>query len=144
MQDAEDAGLDEELVHPHLVDEVRLDKWLWAARFFKTRMLAKEAIESGHVRYEGERAKVAKDVAIGAILDIKQGFDAIQVEVLALSDHRGGAPLARLLYRETEASIARRAKEAEQRKAATGLVSHERPSKQQRRLIHRFKRSLND
>lgn len=144
MQDAEDAGLDEELVHPHLVDEVRLDKWLWAARFFKTRMLAKEAIESGHVRYEGERAKVAKDVTIGAILDIKQGFDAIRIEVLALSDHRGGAPLARLLYRETEASIARRAKEAEQRKAATGLVSHERPSKQQRRLIHRFKRSLND
>lgn len=144
MQDAEDAGLDEALVHPRLVDEVRLDKWLWAARFFKTRMLAKEAIESGHVRYEGERAKVAKDVAIGAILDIKQGFDAIQIEVLALSDHRGGAPLARLLYRETEASIARRAKEAEQRKAATGLVSHERPSKQQRRLIHRFKRSLND
>lgn len=144
MQDAEDAGLDEALVHPRLVDEVRLDKWLWAARFFKTRMLAKEAIESGHVRYDGERAKVAKDVAIGAILDIKQGFDAIQIEVLALSDHRGGAPLARLLYRETEASIARRAKEAEQRKAATGLVSHERPSKQQRRLIHRFKRSLND
>lgn len=131
-------------VHPYLVDEVRLDKWLWAARFFKTRMLAKQAIESGHVRYEGDRAKVAKEVAVGAILDIKQGFDAIQIEVLALSDHRGGAPLARLLYRETEASVERRAKETEQRRAATGLVSHERPSKQHRRLIHRFKRSLND
>lgn len=124
------------------VDEVRLDKWLWAARFFKTRSLAKQAIEAGHVRYDGDRTKVAKAVAIGAILDIKQGFDAIQVEVRGISDHRGGAPQARLLYAETEASIARRAREAEDRRAANNLVSHERPTKQQRRLIHRFKRSL--
>jgi len=130
---------------PHsarFVGDVRLDKWLWAARFFKTRSLAKEAIEAGHVRYEGDRAKVAKVVAVGAVLDIKQGFDAIQVEVLDLSDQRGPAPIARRLYRETEASAARRAREADERRAASGLVSHDRPSKQQRRLIHRFKRSL--
>lgn len=127
---------------PHTVEDVRLDKWLWAARFFKTRSLAKQAIEAGHVRYDGERSKVAKDVEIGAVLDIKQGFDAVQVEVLALSDHRGPAPVARRLYRETEASVARRAREAEERRAANNLVSHERPTKQQRRLIHRFKRSL--
>ena len=128
--------------HPRPVDEVRLDKWLWAARFFKTRSLAKEAIEAGHVRYDGDLTKVAKVVLIGAILDVKQGFDAIQVEVRALSDHRGPAPIARLLYRETEASVERRAREADERKAASNLVSHERPTKQQRRLIHRFKRSL--
>lgn len=128
--------------HPHPIDDVRLDKWLWAARFFKTRTIAKQEIEAGHVRYDGERAKVAKLVAIGAVLDIKQGFDAIQVEVLGLSDHRGPAPVARRLYRETDASLARRAREAEERRAASGLVSPERPSKQQRRLIHRFKRSL--
>ncbi|GAC1627481.1 MAG: S4 domain-containing protein [Nevskia sp.] len=128
--------------HARPVEDVRLDKWLWAARFFKTRSLAKEAIEAGHVRYEGDRAKVAKVVLVGAILDIRQGFDALQVEVRALSDRRGPAPVARLLYRETEASIERRAREAEERKAANVVVSHERPTKQQRRLIHRFKRSL--
>lgn len=122
--------------------EVRLDKWLWAARFFKTRTLAKQAIEAGHVRYEGERAKVARAVLIGATLDIKQGYDAVQIEVLGTSDQRGSAPTARLLYRETEASIERRARAAGERRAASGLVSHERPSKQQRRQIHRFKRTL--
>ena len=126
------------------VDGIRLDKWLWAARFFKTRTLAKEAIEAGHVRYEGERSKVAKTVTIGAILDIKQGFDAVQVRVLDLSDRRGAATVARKLYEETPASIARRQAAAEERRLADKLISVDRPSKQQRRLIHRFKRSLGE
>jgi ribosome-associated heat shock protein Hsp15 len=125
-------------------DEVRLDKWLWAARFFKTRSLAKQAIESGKVKYNGERAKVSKTVAIGAQLQVRQGWDEVEVTVRGLSAHRGGAPQARLLYEETPASVTRRAHEAEQRRAASQLVSDERPTKKQRRLIHRFKRSLSD
>lgn len=128
--------------HPYPVDEVRLDVWLWAARFFKTRTLAKEAIEAGHVRYEGERAKVAKSVQVGAVLTVRQGYDELEVTVLTLSDHRGPAPMARLLYAETGGSRERREQAAILRRAATGLVSHERPSKQQRRLIHKFKRDL--
>jgi ribosome-associated heat shock protein Hsp15 len=137
MSDA--AGLS---AHPYPVEEVRLDVWLWAARFFKTRTLAKQAVDAGHVRYEGERAKVAKSVHVGALLTVRQGFDEIEVTVLTLSDHRGPAPMARLLYAETGASRERREQAAVLRKSATGLVSHERPSKQQRRMLHRFKRDL--
>lgn len=127
--------------HPKPVDSVRLDKWLWAARFYKTRNLAKEAIEAGHVRYVGQRTKVAKEVALNAEISVKRGFDVIQVTVLERSDQRLAAPFARLLYAETEASRARRAREAEARAAADEIGS-DRPSKLQRRLIHRFKRSL--
>ena len=84
---------------PHTTDAdgaVRLDKWLWAARFFKTRSLAKQAIENGHVRYGGERCKVSKEVALGARLLIRQGWDEIEVTVRGLSAVRGGAPQARL------------------------------------------------
>ncbi len=119
---------------------VRLDKWLWAARFFKTRSLAKQAIESGHVRYDGERAKVSKVVAVGARLRIRQGWDEIEVQVCGLADERHGAPQARRLYEETADSQARRERERLQRQAAQGLVSPERPSKQQRRALQRFKR----
>lgn len=138
--DADDGG-DPPARHPKPVDAVRLDKWLWAARFYKTRSLAKEAIEAGHVRYAGQRTKVAKDVAIDAEISIKRGFDEMQVTVLELSDQRLGAPFARLLYAETDASQARRAREAEAR-AAADEIGGDRPSKLQRRLIHRFKRSL--
>jgi ribosome-associated heat shock protein Hsp15 len=119
---------------------VRLDKWLWAARFFKTRSLAKQAIEGGKVRYNGERCKVSKDVGIGALLTIPQGRDQIEVEVIALSDQRGPAPQARLLYVETPASRERREREAAERKAsaATEPQFPERPNKKQRRQIHRF------
>lgn len=132
----------DEFRHPHPAVDVRLDKWLWAARFFKTRSLAKAAIEAGHVRYGGERAKVAKDVAIGAVITVRRSHEELEVVVRELSEHRGGAPMAQLLYTETEASIARRSHEAAERRAANALVSHERPSKQQRREIHRFKRAL--
>ncbi|MBA4284683.1 MAG: RNA-binding protein [Xanthomonadaceae bacterium] len=138
--DGDDGG-DPPPRHPKPVDSVRLDKWLWAARFYKTRNLAKDAIEAGHVRYEGQRAKVAKEVALGAEIGIKRGFDEMQVTVLERSDQRLAAPFARLLYAETEASKTRRAREAEAR-AAADEISSDRPSKLQRRLIHRFKRSL--
>lgn len=121
-------------------DAVRLDKWLWAARFFKTRSLAKQAIESGHVRYEGERAKVARSVAIGAHLRIRRGWDEIEVTVRGLSDERRGAPEAQRLYEETPGSRERRERERLQRESAQGLVSTDRPTKQQRRALHRFKR----
>lgn len=136
-----DDGSDPPPRHPKPVDAVRLDKWLWAARFYKTRNLAKEAIEAGHVRYAGQRTKVAKDVALDAEISIRRGFDELQVTVLELSDQRLAAPFARLLYAETEASKTRRAREAEARAAADEIGS-DRPSKLQRRLIHRFKRSL--
>ena len=138
--DGDDGG-DPPPRHPKPVDSVRLDKWLWAARFYKTRNLAKDAIEAGHVRYDGQRTKVAKEVALNAEISIKRGFDDMQVTVLERSDQRLAAPFARLLYAETEASRARRAREAEARAAADD-ISSDRPSKLQRRLIHRFKRSL--
>lgn len=129
--------------HPFTVNKVRLDKWLWAARFFKTRSLAKQAIEGGKVHYNGARSKVSKDVEIDAKLTIRHGLDEKEVIVIALSDQRRGAPEALLLYRETAESIAKRTAEAGQRKVLRGLgvVSDERPSKKQRRQIHRFKRT---
>lgn len=128
--------------HPFPVEQVRLDKWLWAARFFKTRSLAKQAIEGGKVHYRGERCKVSKDVEVGAVLSIRRGFDELEVEVLELSDQRRGATEARLLYRETPASIEKREAFAEQRKllgTAAAVISRERPTKKQRRQIHRFR-----
>jgi ribosome-associated heat shock protein Hsp15 len=124
--------------------KVRLDKWLWAARFFKTRSLAKDAIDGGKVHYNGQRSKVGKEVEIGARLLIRQGYDSIEVEVAALSDQRGGAPQARLLYNETPESVERRAREAAERKAlaASLPVSPERPDKRQRRLLHRFRQEI--
>ena len=126
---------------PFPVAKVRLDKWLWAARFFKTRSLAKQAIEGGKVHYNDARSKVSKDVETGAVLKIRHGWDEIEVEVIALSDQRRGAPEARLLYRETEASLLKREEESSQRRVmrGLGLISKERPNKKQRRQIHRFR-----
>ncbi|PTU30967.1 RNA-binding S4 domain-containing protein [Stenotrophobium rhamnosiphilum] len=123
---------------------VRLDKWLWAARFYKTRSLAKEAIEGGKVRYDGDHSKVGRDVKIGALIRVRQGYEELEVQVLALSDQRGAAPQARLLYEETPVSKEQRERAALERRGANALVSHERPSKQQRRMIHRFKRQLSE
>jgi ribosome-associated heat shock protein Hsp15 len=127
--------------HPFPATKVRLDKWLWAARLFKTRSLAKQAIEGGKVHYDGARSKVSKEVEIGARLIVRQGWDQKELEVTALSDQRRGAKEALLLYQETEQSIQRREDEAGQRKAlqGTGLISKERPNKKQRRQIHQFK-----
>ena len=121
--------------------KVRLDKWLWAARFFKTRSLAKAAIEGGKVQCAGERCKASKEIRVGDVLSIRQGLDQKTVEVLVLSEQRRGAPEAQLLYRESEDSIAAREAAAAQRKAlgAGGQISDGRPSKKQRRQIFRFR-----
>ena len=122
--------------------KLRLDKWLWAARFFKTRSLAKAAIEGGKVQLEGNRVKVSKEISVGDLLRIRQGWDEKDIEVLALSDQRRGAPEAQSLYRESAESINRREEEAAARKAAGGMIERpaKRPTKKQRRQIHRFKK----
>ena len=120
---------------------IRLDKWLWAARFFKTRNLAKQAIEGGKVQYNGSRCKVSKEVEIGALLTIKVGWDEEEIEITNLPNQRRGAPEAAELYQETANSISKREANANQRKALNGLglVRAERPTKKQRRQIHSFK-----
>lgn len=120
---------------------VRLDKWLWAARFFTTRSIAKTAIESGHVRHQGERCKVGKEIAPGAILTVRRGYDEIEIEVRGVSDQRRGAPEARLLYEETSASQQRRAQREQDRKLAVQPISEQRPTKQQRRVLQKFRKS---
>lgn len=142
MKKGHDQGRDAAASEPD--KKVRIDKWLWAARFFKTRSLAKQAIEGGKVHYNGHRTKVSKDVETGALLLIRQGYDEVEVEVLLLSDQRGGAPQAHTLYVETPASEARRAKLAAERKAGNVPISPERPDKKQRRVLHRFKQELLD
>ena len=126
--------------------KLRIDKWLWAARFFKTRSLAKAAIEGGKVQLDGQRIKVSKEIAVGDRLQIRQGFDQREVVVEALSDQRCGAPEAQLLYTETAASIAKRESESAARKAAGGMIDRpaHRPSKKQRRQIRRFKEQPED
>ncbi|TWI57296.1 ribosome-associated heat shock protein Hsp15 [Pseudomonas duriflava] len=120
-------------------EKIRLDKWLWAARFFKTRALAKAAIEGGKVQCRGERCKPSKEPKVGEELTIRQGFDEKTVVITALSQQRRGAPEAQLLYRETEESLERRERAASLRKAgALGMTTEGRPSKKQRRQIHRF------
>tara|TARA_R110001599_G_scaffold222763_2_gene421964 strand:- start:34833 stop:35228 length:396 start_codon:yes stop_codon:yes gene_type:complete len=121
--------------------KLRIDKWLWAARFFKTRSLAKAAIEGGKVQLDGQRIKVSKEIAVGERLLIRQGWDVREVIIESLSDQRRGAPEAQQLYTETDASVARRESEAEARKAAGGMIERplHRPTKKQRRQIHRFK-----
>lgn len=120
---------------------VRLDKWLWAARFFKTRSLAKQAIEGGKVHYDRTRSRVSKEVVIGAELRIRRGWEEMTIEVLALSDQRGPAAVAQQLYRETAESADLRQREAELRRAATAGNTRPagKPGKRDRRLIHRFK-----
>ncbi|WP_444940476.1 RNA-binding S4 domain-containing protein [Microbulbifer sp. ZKSA004] len=122
------------------MEKVRIDKWLWAARFFKTRSIAKQAIEGGKVHADGQRVKASKEVTTGVKLSIRQGWDLLEVEVTALSDQRRGADIARTLYRETKDSIARREKEKTERQAANAGIQQERPNKKQRRQIHRFLR----
>ncbi|GGE82810.1 RNA-binding S4 domain-containing protein [Massilia psychrophila] len=119
------------------MDNVRIDKWLWAARFFKTRSLATDAVDNGKVRLGGERIKPARAVKAGDLLAIDNGAENWEVAVIGISDKRGAAPVARLLYAETEASIARRANEAEGRKLyrEPGSMIKGRPSKHDRRAL---------
>ncbi|SFI05782.1 heat shock protein Hsp15 [Pseudomonas guineae] len=121
-------------------DKVRLDKWLWAARFFKTRALAKAAIEGGKVHHRGERCKPGKEPKVGDVYLIRNGFDERSVVVQALSVVRRGAPEAQALYAETPDSVERREQAAAQRKAgALGMQTDGRPSKKQRRQLHQFR-----
>jgi len=116
--------------------KVRLDKWLWAARFYKTRSLAKEAIDGGKVHCRGERCKPGKEPRVGDEYVIRCGFDERTVVVRALSMVRRGAAEAQLLYEETADSLARREQAAALRKAgALGVQTEGRPNKKQRRQL---------
>ena len=123
-------------------DKIRIDKWLWAARFYKTRSLCKQAIEGGKIHCDGQRIKPSKEMTVGLVLTIRQDLDEKTVVVKALSAQRRGAPEAALLYEETEESKAQREKRAAERKAGLGsyIISNQRPSKKDRRHIHRFQR----
>lgn len=123
--------------------KVRIDKWLWAARFFKTRNLAKQAIDGGKVHLDGQRVKASKDITVGMTLVVRQGWDEKEVVVCALSEQRRGATEAQQLYFETEQSVAKRELNATQRKLAGAFAAapEQRPNKKQRRQIHRFKQT---
>jgi|SRR5579864_8964349 len=120
---------------------VRIDKWLWAARFFKTRSLAGRACELGRIDSNGQPAKPAREVRVGDLLRVKNQSGEFQVEVLALSEMRGPAPVAQTLYRETEASRELRLKLAEERKTMPRVESTRegKPSKRDRREIARLR-----
>lgn len=121
--------------------KVRVDKWLWAARFFKTRSLAKAAIEGGKVQLDGQRVKVSREITTGDRLTIRQGWDEKSITIVALSDQRGPATTARALYEESEESIARRERETLLRRAAGGLNKpNHRPDKHERKQISRLRR----
>jgi ribosome-associated heat shock protein Hsp15 len=124
------------------MDGTRIDKWLWAARFFKTRELASKACEMGRVSSNGVRAKPAREVRIGDKLQIRNEAAEWEIEVLALSQQRGPAAVAQALYRETEASAELRRKAAEERRLAGPIdfSPPKRPTKRDRRLIHSFVR----
>jgi ribosome-associated heat shock protein Hsp15 len=120
---------------------VRIDKWLWAARFFKTRALACKACDLGRIRSNGIEAKPSREVRLGDKLEVKNEGGTFAIEVLLLSEMRGPAAVAQTLYRESEASIAARLKAAAEQKAMqqyAPLPEH-RPSKRDRRLIHKFR-----
>jgi ribosome-associated heat shock protein Hsp15 len=120
---------------------VRIDKWLWAARFFKTRALATRACDLGRIEANGQAAKAAREVRAGDLLQVKNDGGDFQMEVLALSEIRGPAPVAQTLYRETEASRELRRKAAEERKAMPYFeaLRGSKPSKHDRREIDRFR-----
>ncbi len=124
------------------MEKVRLDKWLWAARFFRTRAKAKEAIEGGKVHIGGARGKPARELQVGEELRIRQGWDEKTVIVRALSDQRRGAPEAQQLYEETAESVERREREAALRQSAgSRILTEGRPTKRDRRQINEFKRN---
>ncbi|MCW8880141.1 MAG: ribosome-associated heat shock protein Hsp15 [Kangiellaceae bacterium] len=119
-------------------NKVRLDKWLWACRFYKTRAIAKAAIDGGKVHYEGQKPKPGKIVQLEDTVKLRQGFNEKTVIVKGLSDNRGPAKVAQTLYEETPESIHKREEIAQMRKLSAPATSG-RPDKKQRRLIHRFK-----
>jgi ribosome-associated heat shock protein Hsp15 len=123
---------------------VRIDKWLWAARFFKTRALASRSCELGRIESNGQPSKPAREVRVGDLLRVKNDSGEFQLEVLGLSEMRGPAAVAQTLYRETEASRALRLKLAEERKAMPHFEAARegKPSKRDRREIGRLRGRL--
>lgn len=123
------------------MNEVRIDKWLWAARFYKTRSLAQQMVEGGKVHVDGQRVKASKPVRVGQVIVLRQGEVQREVEVLALAEKRGSAPQAALLYQETQDSIARREQVSAERRAAIVSAPHpdHRPDKKARRDLRRFR-----
>ena len=123
------------------MDNVRIDKWLWAARFFKTRSLATEAVDTGRVRLEGERIKPARAVKLNDKLLVDNGHEVWEVLVLGISDKREGAPQARLLYTETSTSVAKRETDQEARKLyrEPGTTIKGRPTKHDRRALSKVR-----
>lgn len=126
--------------HFELTEKLRIDKWLWASRFFKTRSLAAQAVEGGKVKLNGQRVKPAKELHVGDALDIHIGDYVWQVTVRALSARRGPAEVARRLYEETEESQARRLAQAATRRVENEPAAdiHGRPTKRDRRMLKRF------
>ena len=120
--------------------EIRIDKWLWAARFFKTRSLAQQAVRGGHVQLNGHACKPARVVRAGDFLRVQKGEIRFELEVLAIAERRGSAAIAQTLYAETEASVQKREQQAEQRKLEReqGHPRSRRPDKRERRRIRSF------
>lgn len=123
-------------------EKIRIDKWLWAARFFKTRSMASKAVSGGHVHVNGARVKPARIIQIGDRLFIRRGHVEFEVVVLELSDRRGPAVRARTLYEETVASIEKRAEKARERRLLkpADTPPAKRPDKRDRRKIRKFLR----
>lgn len=123
---------------------VRVDKWLWAARFFKTRGLSSQSVKGGHVSLNGMRTKPAKEVKIGNVLTIKKGLEVFEITVLGLAEKRGSATIAQALYQESASSIQARANLREQQRnhAASSPAPKKRPDKKSRRHIIQFKHAL--
>jgi ribosome-associated heat shock protein Hsp15 len=121
-------------------NRTRLDTWLWAARFFKTRAIAAQAISSGKVHLMGQKIKPARRVKIDECYEVRRGQERMEIIVMGLSERRGPALQAQSLYKETEVSIVRRAHESEQRKLAAMQrpVSEGKPNKKERRKIRQF------
>lgn len=121
--------------------DIRLDKWLWAARFYKTRAIAKEMINGGKVHYNGQRAKSSRNAEIGAVLKIRQGYDDKEIVIKKLSQLRQSGEIAQELYEETATSLAKRAINAEQRRLhmLNNPIPDQKPDKKQRRQLMRFK-----
>ncbi|MBD0787599.1 ribosome-associated heat shock protein Hsp15 [Vibrio sp. Y2-5] len=121
-------------------EEVRLDKWLWAARFYKTRSIARNMVDGGKVHYNGQRSKPSKIVELGAVITLRQGQEEKTVTIDRISDQRRGAPEAQTLYSETPESIEKRERQALVRKLNAHNPSPDRrPDKKQRRDLLKFK-----
>ena len=126
------------------LNSVRIDKWLWAARFYKTRSLARQMIEGGKVEYNGAKAKPSRNVEVGAKIKLLQGFSRKEVIVKAISDVRGPASVAITLYEETAESIERRQEEARLNKLAALINPHPdtKPNKKERRELGNLKQLM--